>query len=366
MPVLSLTGARLALLASFLPGVAGSQARGSLGFGVGTVRAVRDSGRSTFSAATVSPTFEFESPSFTIGIGTTLAALPHGEWSRQGRATLWVATPAEWGAVRLGAEFVGAGVTRTGGSWSAAAHGVAEVLWAARTWGIGVGAGPSTGWIAAEPSVTALHTRARAWWGLGAATYSINVEPTRFLGAWFTDVTAGLRVTAGKATSSLWAAARVSAAYGSAGAGGAFVQAFPHPRVAIELGGGTYLREPYQGLPRAGFVAAGIRFFTTRRPVPRPASAPALPPLRPERRGDSVVVRFRMVGARSVAIAGDWDGWKPRPLQSLGGDVWEGALALRSGTYHFDLLVDGKDWVVPGGIAIVTRRGGMVGVLVVP
>ena len=68
-----------------------------------------------------------------------------------------------------------------------------------------------------------------------------------------------------------------------------------------------------------------------------------------------------------MAIAGNWDGWKPRSLRSQGGDLWEGTLALRSGTYHFDLLVDGTDWVVPGGIAIVTgRRGGMVGVLVVP
>ena len=64
-----------------------------------------------------------------------------------------------------------------------------------------------------------------------------------------------------------------------------------------------------------------------------------------------------MEGASSVAIAGDWDGWQVCPLSSLGGDIWEGALALRSGTYHFNLLVDGKEWVVPGGVAIVTDGG---------
>src|SRR6266542_1683551 len=38
----------------------------------------------------------------------------------------------------------------------------------------------------------------------------------------------------------------------------------------------------------------------------------------------------------------------PRALQSLGGALWEGALALSPGTYHFNLLVDDTEWVVPG------------------
>ncbi len=103
-----------------------------------------------------------------------------------------------------------------------------------------------------------------------------------------------------------------------------------------------------------------------RRAVP-PVASPTLAPLVPARRGDSVVVRFHMEGASSVAIAGNWDGWQVRALSPLGGDVWEGVLALRSGTYHFNLLVDGKEWVVPGSVAIVTDDGGgMDGVLLVP
>ena len=36
-------------------------------------------------------------------------------------------------------------------------------------------------------------------------------------------------------------------------------------------------------------------------------------------------------------------------------------------TYHFNLLVDGKEWVVPGGVAVsTTSDGGMEGVLLVP
>jgi hypothetical protein len=80
-----------------------------------------------------------------------------------------------------------------------------------------------------------------------------------------------------------------------------------------------------------------------------------------------VVMRFRMPGARSVAIAGDWNAWQQDGLRPLGEDVWEKALILRRGLYHFNLLVDGSDWVVPNGVATVPDgMGGMVAVLIVP
>jgi len=74
-----------------------------------------------------------------------------------------------------------------------------------------------------------------------------------------------------------------------------------------------------------------------------------------------------MPDAHSVAIAGDWSAWQPVRLRPLGDDVWEGTLVLRRGLYHFNLRVDGSDWVVPSGVATVPDGlGGMVAVLVVP
>jgi hypothetical protein len=74
-----------------------------------------------------------------------------------------------------------------------------------------------------------------------------------------------------------------------------------------------------------------------------------------------------MPDAHSVAIAGDWNAWQPLPLRGLGDDLWEQALALRRGVYHFNLLVDGSNWVVPNGVATVPDgMGGMVAVLIVP
>jgi len=41
-------------------------------------------------------------------------------------------------------------------------------------------------------------------------------------------------------------------------------------------------------------------------------------------------------------------------------------LALSPGTYHFNLLVDDTEWVVPGGVATVADRlGGMLALLTV-
>jgi len=262
-----------------------------------------------------------------------------------------------------------AGTTRTGGEWTAAAHGLGELLWSAPRWGFGFGAGPSTGWIANDPTrFVALHTRARAWWrprGPGGATeWQLSVEPTRFFGAWFTDLDADVTLRRGPATLSLSADARWSTVYESTGAGSGFLQVFVRPFLALELGGGSYLREPYQGFPRGRFFSLGARIGSTR---PARAAAPRKPgPLVPQIRGDSVVVRFRFRGVQTVAIAGDWDGWKRHPLRPVENDLWEGAFVLAPGRYHFNLLVDGRTWVVPGGMsAVPDGSGGMVAELLV-
>ncbi len=353
----------LALLAGFAH-VALGQAQGSFGIGVGTVRYA---GGTKVSTASFSPAWTFDSRNASLSCAGTFASVPLGVWSSQGRTDVWLSTAPALGGLRLGLQGTAAGTARTDGDWTAATHGVAEVLWAGRTWGVGIGAGPSAGWIANTSSVAALHTRARAWWQAGTLSYNVSLEPTRFLGAWFTDATASVTANRRAVVTSLWATARISSTYGSKSAGGVLVRVFPVSRLALELGAGSYLADPYQGLPRGGYLTAGVRLFTARRSLPAVAAQPAWPPLVPARRGDSVVVRFHMEGASAVAIAGDWDGWQVRPLSSLGGDIWEGALALRTGTYRFNLVVDGKEWVVPGGVAVsTTSDGGMQGVLVVP
>lgn len=352
----------LCALPFLAPEAAWGQAQGSLAIGAGTVRYP---GGVTTSSVTFAPEIRVDAPNATLSIGGLVASLPLGVWSSQGRGDVWVATPRLRGGPQLAVEGIGSGTTRSDRGWTAGARGILEAVWAGRGGGVAIGAGPSSGWISGEAGVTAFASRLRAWRRFGRVTSIVSAEPTRFLGAWFTDLSAGVTVTSGVIGASVWGLGRLSTSYASKGAASAQVRVFPTPQVALELGGGSYLPDPYQGLPRGGFVTAAVRVFTQRQRAPRPAG-PALPVLMPERVGDSVVVRFRMPGARSVAIGGDWDDWRPHSLRLTAERVWRGSLALKPGTYHFNLLVDGKDWVVPGGVAIVSDGlGGLVGLLLV-
>ena len=358
-----------ALLAAVitLPAPAAAQTEMSVGLGVGTVRYPAGAGIGT---AVLSPAVRHTSGALTADFSGSLASLPRAAWAGQGLTDLSLVGPPLAGSARFSVELTVAGTARSDNGSTAAAHGVAELSRSFPTWGLGIGAGPSIGAISGDFPVTALHTRARAWWhpergsGAGGAgpEIQLSVEPTRFPDYWFTDASLAATLERGRAILSLWVAGRTSPALASEGAGGAFVQYFATPRVALELGGGSYLPDPYQGLPRAGFVTVGVRLHHAAR-TPRVRSAPLVPAVR----GDRQVVQFRMPGARSVAMAGDWNSWQEVALRPLGDDVWEGTLGLRRGVYHFNLLVDGSDWVVPNGVATVPDGlGGMVAVLIVP
>src|SRR5213079_3213198 len=169
---------------------------------------------------------------------------------------------------------------------------------------------------AAHPRPRLVASRTGARDGGEGPEIQLSVEPTRFPAYWFTDASLAATLDRGRAIVSLWVAGRTSPALASEGAGGAFVQYFATPRVALELGGGSYLPDPYQGLPRAGFFTVGVRLHHAAR-APRARSAPLVPAVR----GDRLVVQFRMPGARSVAMAGDWNSWQEVALRPLGDDV---------------------------------------------
>jgi AMP-activated protein kinase-like protein len=339
-----------------------AQTRASLGVGVGTVRT--ETGTS-FSSASLWPSLRFSSPSLVVRASGFVASLPGGTWAAQGRLNAWATTPRLTGRWRLGAEGIAIRTRYTGGNWTAAAHGVGELLWSSPHWGFAIGAGPSAGWIANNPSVTALHTRARLWLrpsGRGGPTeWQFSAEPTRFFGAWFTDLEADLTVTKLPVVVTFDAESRVSSVYGSTGAGSASLQWYLAPSLSLELSGGSFLREPYQGYPRGRFLSMGLRFGESRL-----RRSTKLAPFVPLKRGDSLVVQFTFSGVRSVAIAGDWNDWQPSALRQSGPDQWETRFVLKRGTYHFNLLVDGNTWVVPAGVATVPDgQGGMAAVLVV-
>jgi hypothetical protein len=343
-----------------------ARAQGSLGIGTGIVRYA---GGSSFSAFTASPALQHVTPSFYVGASGAVSLLAGGVWAGQGRGDLWGAIPHPSG-LRLAGSVSLAFSTRSDGVAAGSGTALLETVWTVPHGWLALGGGGVTGVIQGVSGVGALRLRARGWWQpLGSpAQLAFTVEGTRFYGSWYTDLVSGATVEKSRLIASLWLSARVSATYGSTAAGSAALQYFLTPVIAIEASGGNYLRDPFQGLPRAGFVGGGFRLYAARRAslAPKPL-VPNPQPLVPERRGDSVVVRFRMPGAQSVAIAGSWNAWTPADIHGLGDDIWETTLLLPSGTYYFNLLVDGKEWVVPGGVATISDgMGGLIAVLTVP
>lgn len=348
-----------------LPVGALAQTQASVGAGVGTVRYA---GGSTFGAATVSPAAQWLTPSLYLGASGGVSILPGSVWAGQARADLWAAVPRVGvGRAPFAVSANAAANTRSDGAAAGAAVVIGERVWVLGGGGRALGAGVSTGVIEGSPGITALRLRARTWWQAGSIQPSLSIESTGLRDGWYTDVTGSATVDRGRIVASVWAGARVGPVYGSIGVGSVAIQYFVTASVALEGAAGSYLDDPFQGLPRAGFATVGVRLHRTPRPLGAPpAIAPRLAPLIAQRRGDSVVVRFRMDGAQGVAIAGDWNAWQPAPLRPLGGEIWEGAFVLSPGSYYFSLLVDGTEWVVPGGVvAVPDGMGGRVAVLTV-
>src|SRR3989441_253418 len=234
-----------------------AQTQASLGVGVGTVRFP---GGTSFSSATFAPALEYGTEARYGSVVGALASLPGGAWSLRGRADVWAATRPLLGRLRLGAGGIWAGPGGRDGGWTAAAHGIGEVLWWTSDWGVGVGAGPSGGWIQDAPSVGAFHARARAWWRAApGTTWQLSIEPTHFLGAWFTDVSGGVMLERGPVSTTLWAVGRGSDAYGSKGTGSVSLRWFLAPVVWLEGGGGGDPPAPYPELGRAGVLPRTLR-----------------------------------------------------------------------------------------------------------
>jgi len=356
--------ALVAVLAANGPRALGAQTEASVGFGMGTVRLA---GGPSLGIASLGPTLRLVAPSRELSLGATLSALPRGDWYTQGRAAFWAATPALARRWRLALDLGLSGATQGVGTSTGAGLLVAEALWVAPKWGVGLGAGPASGWITHGTPVTAFQGRLRGWWQDPSSplAFSAGLSPTRFLGSWFTDVDARMSARRARVEASLWVSARVSAAYGSKVAALASAQWQLSSRVSVEASGGSFLPDPYQGFPRSGFVAAGARLHFPTRGA-RGARVQHAGPLTVTRRAGSLVLKLRRPGADSVSIAGTWNGWTRVPLVQVGPDAWDVVLHLSNGIHYFTIFIDGVAWAIPEGVpSIPDGMGGQVAVLTV-
>jgi hypothetical protein len=343
---------------------ASGQSTASAQAGVGTVRFA---GGATTSLVSFSPELSVAGPNHQATLGATVASVPHSTGYGQMRFATWLTTKPIVGLWHVAADVELSGTTLGAGRASGSASVTAEALYVAPRWGAAIGAGPASGWITHLFPVTALHTRLRGWWSdaPSATTFTGSIEPTRILGAWFTDVTGAVMRRRGRFSAQITAAGRISSTYVSRAAALASVELRLTPSWSINLVGGNVLPDPYQDFPATGILLAGVRF---QLPLHRSASRQVV-----GTRGFSVTrsaagisLEFARHGAESVSIAGDWNGWVPTPLSATRPDRWKADLALRPGVYHFTLLVDGIAWTIPAGVPNVPDGlGGRVAVLVV-
>jgi 1,4-alpha-glucan branching enzyme len=64
---------------------------------------------------------------------------------------------------------------------------------------------------------------------------------------------------------------------------------------------------------------------------------------------DGVRFTLEYAGARSVAVAGDFNDWSvsSHPMVRSGSTTWRVVVALARGDHKFMFVVDGTQWVVP-------------------
>jgi AMP-activated protein kinase-like protein len=357
-----LLGSIAATILVVSPTGARAQADLSLGLGLGTVRFP---GGSTLGVLSLSPSLLLQDPGRALDAGGTLARLPSGASYLQGTVGGWMATAPLAKRWRLALEAQISGATTGRGTASGVGRVGVEGVFAAARWGVAAATGPTSGWIDSVAPVTAWHSRLRGWWqgAPGNPDFFASVEPTRFLGAWFTDVSGGLALRRNRIVASVSASARVSAAYGSKAAALAAVELRLTPTVSFEASGGNVLPDPYQGLPASGFVTVGVRVHFPFHPAASTALVHS-GPFVAFRRGAVVVIRIRLRGVRVVTVAGDWNDWTPAPLEQSGHGLWEVSLPLSPGPHRFMIMVDGAPWEIPEGVpSVPDGMGARVAVL---
>jgi hypothetical protein len=316
------------------------------------------------------PAIEVQRRSAYAFVSGGLTAFDGGEWSLQGRGdlSLLVEPFGRFAAARVELVAMAAGTHHSSDFRTAGTRGEARLHVGGRQLGGWVGVAGGTGWTSAdERLVTGVGPTAGIWGRYATARAAVIFAPLRIEQQWFPELTGRLSATAGAVDVGAyggWRGAPEASLVESASWAGVSATWWVAPPVGLTLSGGSYASELLQGLPSGRFVSAGLR-ITHSRPLVlsiKPLGRPAY-----ERENGAGTLRFRVPDAARVAIAGQWNNWQPVPMERAAGDRWTLRVALPTGVYRFNLVVDGETWIVPDGVPSVDDGyGGRVGLLIVP
>ena len=131
----------------------------------------------------------------------------------------------------------------------------------------------------------------------------------------------------------------------------------------IEAAAGSYPQD-ITGFTGGRFATLGLRVGLAREGGALHAGpAVVIEPLH----GGGVRVTVALAGARSAAIAGDWNDWSPAPMSRTRTGRWTTVIQVPPGVHHYAILVDGTRWTVPRGAPLASDGfGGKAALLIIP
>lgn len=131
-------------------------------------------------------------------------------------------------------------------------------------------------------------------------------------------------------------------------------------QVALDIGMARQPADPARSIPAHAAISAGIQVLPRRAPAA--VLRPAPPPVLASRDG----MVLNLGDAQMAEVQGDFTGWRPEPLERLGGGRWRYAGALSAGPHSLMVRIDGGRWHAPAGLPTSADGfGGVVGVVVV-
>jgi hypothetical protein len=146
--------------------------------------------------------------------------------------------------------------------------GVGEVAFAGEGRGMAFGLGGGYGKITGQPSVGAFKLRGRGWFDAGPLSLTVAAEPTVIAGSWYADMSVGAWTEFGPIEGNASFQVRQAKSSGTS-AGGALEVAWHFTnRLAAQISGGRYLRDPFQGLPAGNFLTLGVKVLLWQPPAP--------------------------------------------------------------------------------------------------
>lgn len=331
---------------------------------------VRFDTTSALGSFSLSPFVEYQRGAVYASMTGAFTAFQGSQWATQGSGTgsFLFAPAGSSSPLRLELVGVGSGTVHSGGYRTASTRGEARLHLAGTNAGVWLGGVATTGWASSGGGLlTGVGPTAGAWGRRGGFRGTTTFTPLRIEGYWFPQLDAQVSLSTGPVDLTSYVGWR----RGASGSGidserwaGASVSWWVSNQVALTIAGGHYPSEILQGLPSGGYLTAGIKIAAHRPVVPRVRTI-GRPLYQVERGGGTL--RFKLPGANEVAIVGDWTGWQRIPLRRGPDGSWIVDVSLDSGVYRFNLVVDGKRWIVPEGVpAVDNGYGGKTGLLIVP